>query len=287
MEKIIRFRFIGITILLFGAALISFLVWTFFKKAPEGPLFDQTFLYFALAGFVAQIIDGALGMAYGVSCSTMLLSMGLPPAITTASVHIAEVFTTGASGLSHLYFGNVNKKLFLRLMIPGVIGGMLGAYLISDVFDGKIIKPYVSGYLVILGFVILYKAIRGKQELKPIKNIFPLGFVGGLLDTIGGGGWGPIVTSNLINKGNCPKETVGSVNTAEFFVTFFSAGIFTLFLGVTAWQAILGLILGGILAAPLGAYLVRLVKAGTIMYAVGVLVILSSTYSLLRSVGWL
>lgn len=285
MEKVLRFRFIGISIILLGGTLIAFLTWKLLSQSPIAVDFDHTFFLFVFAGFIAQMIDGALGMAYGVSCSTLLLSFGMPPAVASASVHTAEVFSTGASGLSHLYFKNIDKNLFLRIVIPGVLGAMLGAYLICDVFDGKIIRPYISSYLLILGAVILFKGIKRQTEPKPIKRMFPLGFMGGLLDAIGGGGWGPIVTSNLINKGNAPKETIGTVNTAEFFITFFSTGVFLFFINISAWQVILGLIAGGVIAAPFGAFLVKLNKPRTIMLAVGILIVITSAYNLLKSAG--
>jgi uncharacterized membrane protein YfcA len=242
--------------------------------------FDTILLYYVGIGFVAQLVDGALGMAYGASCTSMLLSLGVAPAYATASVHTAEVFTTGVSGLSHIYFGNIDKKLFFRIVITGVIGAMFGAYLISDVFDGKMIKPYISIYMVILGSIIISKAFKKRPTEPQNKNLGLLGLFGGFLDAVGGGGWGPLVTSNLISKGNAPKEAIGTVNTAEFFVSFFSTGIFMIFIDIQAWQAIAGLIIGGVFAAPLGAFLVRFFKPKTIMISVGVLVILLSLWNL-------
>src|SRR5690606_6862344 len=159
--------------------------------------FDSTFYTFIGIGFCAQLIDGALGMAYGASSSALLLHFGVSPKIASASVHMAEVFTTGVSGLSHLKFKNIDKNLLVRLVVPGVIGAVLGAYLLSDVLNGGFVKPYISAYLLILGSIIPYKGIRNKfKEKEKIKRAGLLAFIGGLFDAIGGGGWGPIVTSN-------------------------------------------------------------------------------------------
>ncbi len=243
---------------------------------------DNQLFYYIGAGFLAQLVDGALGMAYGASCTSMLLGLGVPPAYATASVHTAEVFTTGVSGLSHIYFGNIDKGLFFRIVITGVVGAMLGAYLISNILDGGMIKPYISVYMIILGSIIISKAFKQKPAEPTNKNLGLLGLFGGFLDSVGGGGWGPLVTSNLISKGNAPKEAIGTVNTAEFFVSFFSTGVFMLFIDLDAWQAIVGLILGGIFAAPLGAFLVRLFKPKTIMVTVGILVIALNIWGLAK-----
>lgn len=259
-------------------------MWQFFKAGEHLRfVFDTEFFLFVLAGFVAQMIDGTLGMAYGVSCTTFLLHLGIPPVVASASVHTSEVFTTGVSGLSHLALKNVDKKLFLRLAIPGVIGSVVGAFLLSNVFDGKVIKPFIAGYLLILGVIILIKSIREPLFKDEIKNVSPLGFFGGLLDAIGGGGWGPIVTSNIIHRGKTPQITIGTVNTAEFFVTFASTAVFLFFVGMEGWKTILGLILGGVLAAPLGAYFVRFIKPRTLMFLVGVIIIVTSVYTIISS----
>ncbi len=286
MEKVINLRFIGaaiITLKIFLIAFIAVKVLNGNTLASLGILFNTQFLLFILAGFVAQVIDGALGMAYGVSCSSLLLGFGLPPSAASASVHTSEVFTTGVSGLSHIFMGNIDRKLFFRIVITGVLGAVLGAYLISKVLDGNVVKPFVSAYLLILGLVILRKAFRKPGEHKEVKHVRLIGFIGGLLDAIGGGGWGPIVTSNLINKGHSPQLAIGTVNTAEFFVTFFSTGVFLLFTPVQYWQAILGLIIGGVLAAPLGAVMVKKIPVKTMMIMVSLLVILTSLYNIWKS----
>ncbi len=288
MEKAINLRFIGAAIVTLKLFLITFIAVKVFNGhtlASIGVLFNTQFLLFVLAGFVAQMIDGALGMAYGVSCSSLLMGFGLPPAAASASVHTSEVFTTGVSGLSHLFMGNIDKKLFFRIVITGVLGAVLGAFLISKVFDGNVIKPFVAAYLLVLGVVILRKAFRKPDDkITEVKHVPVIGFIGGLLDAIGGGGWGPIVTSNLIHKGHSPQLAIGTVNTAEFFVTFFSTGVFLLFAPVQYWQAILGLILGGVLAAPLGAVLIKRIPVKTMMIMVGVLVILTSLYNIWKSI---
>src|SRR6478735_3011335 len=175
-------------------------------------LLTKEFGLFVLVGLIAQVIDGALGMAYGVSATSFLLSVGVSQTMATASVHMAELFTSGVSGLSHLKFGNVNKKLFRSLVIPGAIGAAAGAYLISYFGDddalGNIIKPFVSAYILIIGLMIIRKAFVVNKNKKKIKKVGPLALVGGFMDSIGGGGWGPIVTSNLIASGRNPKYTI-------------------------------------------------------------------------------
>jgi|ERR1043165_8668291 uncharacterized membrane protein YfcA len=286
MERIVNLKYIGAAIITLKVLLVTFIVYKVVQGYALNGLpftFNSELMLFVLAGFVAQIIDGALGMAYGVSCSSLLMGFGLPPAAASASVHTSEVFTTGVSGISHLIMGNIDKKLFIRLVITGVIGAMLGAYLISQVFDGKLVKPYVSAYLLVLGIVILVKAFRKKKEQKEFKYVPALGFVGGCLDAIGGGGWGPIVTSNLIQKGHSPQLAIGTVNTAEFFVTFFSTGVFLFFTPIQYWQAILGLIIGGVIAAPLGAFIIKYIPPKTMTIMVGLLVILTSVYNIWKS----
>jgi hypothetical protein len=233
---------------------------------------DQSIIIYIIVGFIAQMIDGALGMAYGVSSNTFLLTIGIPPAAASASVHTAEIFTSGISGLSHLKFGNVDKKLFKKLLIPGVIGGILGAYILTMV-PGKIIKPFIALYLLIMGSIIIYKAFKKIQEKEVRTKLLPLGAVGGFFDAIGGGGWGPIVTSTLVARGNNPKFTIGSVNLAEFFVTIAEAATFFTIIGLAHWQIIVGLIIGGVLAAPLAAYVCKRLPSRTLMMIVGVVII--------------
>lgn len=283
MEKI-RTKHISLLILALKLSLVAVIAVKYIPETSMNDLTpDGTFFWFMLAGFLAQIIDGSLGMAYGVTSNSVLLSFGLSPKLASAAVHTAEVFTTGVSGLSHIRFGNFDKKLFFQLAVPGILSASLGAYLLGDIIDGKIIKPYINVYLIILGGVILLKAF--KRAIKPqnnTKNAAVLALFGGFLDSIGGGGWGPIVTSNLINKGNTPSIIIGTVNTAEFFVTFFSAGILIYFTGISSWQIILGLIAGGTLAAPFGAYITQKIPRKAIMIMVGCLIIITSVYSLIQ-----
>jgi uncharacterized membrane protein YfcA len=237
-------------------------------------------LPFILFGFVAQLIDGALGMAYGVSANTLLLALGLPPALASASVHTAEIFTTGVSGLSHKKFGNVDKKLFLSLLIPGMIGGAVGAYILVNI-DGTVIKPYVNGYLVVMGLIILARAIWQKR-VKTKLPIPALGLVGGIFDAIGGGGWGPVVTGTLFASSEMPgNKTIGSVNAAEFFVTVTESVMFFITLGVLNWHAVIGLLIGGVIAAPFAAFVCAKIPTRLLMGLVGTLVVIVSLKGLL------
>jgi hypothetical protein len=234
-----------------------------------------TGFYIALAGgFVAQVIDGALGMAYGVSATTILTSLGVNHAAATASVHTAEIFTSGVSGWFHLKFRNVNKKLVKTLLLPGVLGAMLGAYVLSSLQTyAAYIKPVVAVYTLYLGIRIIRKALVSEAAKKPVKRIGWLAGIGGFLDSVGGGGWGPIVSSTLISRGRHPLYTIGSVNLTEFFVSFASAFTFSLFLNIqTYWQVILGLIVGGVIAAPLGAILPKQLPVARLLILVGVVV---------------
>jgi len=236
---------------------------------------DLNIIVFVIVGFIAQIIDGALGMAYGVSSNSFLLSIGIPPAAASASVHTAEVFTTFVSGVSHLKFGNVEKKLFKKLLIPGIIGGVLGAYILTAL-PAKTIKPFVGVYLLIMGLMILRKAFKKIQERRVETKLIPLGAAGGFFDAIGGGGWGPIVTSTLMARGHNPRRTIGSVNLAEFFVTLAEAVTFFAILGLVHWQVIVGLLIGGVLAAPLAAYICKRLPARALMIIVGTLIMVLS-----------
>ncbi|MFT3701296.1 MAG: sulfite exporter TauE/SafE family protein [Agriterribacter sp.] len=254
-------------------------------KGYAGLHFDKTFVQFIIIGFVAEIVDGALGMAYGVSCTSLLLHFGIPAKLATASVHASEIFTTGVSGLSHIKFDNIDKKLFFQLLITGSIGAILGAYLISDIFNGSAVKPFVSFYLIILGFYILSKAFKKKMaQEKEIKFAPALAFIGGLLDTIGGGGWGPIVTTNLLSQGKNPRQAIGTVNTAEFFVTYFATAVFIFILGIQHLQIVLGLIIGGVIAAPFGAYLASKINQRILLILVGILITVVSLSTLLPAI---
>lgn len=280
----ISFKQIGWTILTLNLLLIVYFVFIIQQSDEFLFAFDNTFYTFIAIGFCAQLIDGALGMAYGASSSSLLLHFGVSPKIASASVHMAEVFTTGVSGLSHLKFKNIDKKLLIKLVIPGVIGAVVGAYLLSAVLDGGFIKPYISAYLLILGILILLKGIRNNfKKHKKVRKAGLLALVGGMFDALGGGGWGPIVTSNILNQGKDPRLTIGTVNTAEFFVTFFATGVFLFYVGVDSWQVVLGLIIGGVLAAPLGALVASKINKRLLMIVVSLVIILTSSLNIYNS----
>ncbi len=236
---------------------------------------DLNIVVFIIVGFIAQIIDGALGMAYGVSSTSFLLSIGIPPAAASASVHTAEVFTTFVSGVSHWKFGNVDKKLFKKLLIPGIIGGVIGAYVLTAV-PGSKIKPFIGIYLLVMGVLILRKAFKKIREKRVETKIIPLASAGGFFDAIGGGGWGPIVTSTLMARGHNPRFTIGSVNLSEFFVTVAEAATFFTILGLIHWQVIVGLLIGGVLAAPMAAFVCKRLPSRTLMIIVGILITILS-----------
>jgi uncharacterized membrane protein YfcA len=240
------------------------------------------FLPYVLIGFAAQLVDGALGMAYGVTASTLLLGAGVPPAVSSATVHAAECFTTGTSALSHRAFGNIDHEQFKRLLLPGILGAGTGAWLLTRL-DGNALKPWIASYLLMMGIVILLKAFREFPSKRVTTHLAPLGFFGALVDAVGGGGWGPIVASNLLARGNGFRMTVGTVNAVEFFVTLTASLVFLLGLGLGNWRIIAGLALGGVLAAPLGAWLVSRVRPRPVQIAVGLLVIGLSLRTLLGS----
>jgi uncharacterized membrane protein YfcA len=286
LTRIINKQVIIGLILLFIAAIvvIVFVRHPLTSKFSFRSLLDGRFFLFVLAGLCAQLVDGALGMAFGVSCSTLLIAFNVPPALSSASVHFSEIFTTGASGISHTLLKNLHKQLFVRLIIPGVLGAVLGAYLLSEVFDGNIIKPFISAYLFILGLWIIYKEILVKNKpVKKVKHAGRLAFAGGLLDSIGGGGWGPVVTSNLIHKGITPKRVIGSVNIAEFFITISSSIVFMFFIDIKDWKPTLGIIVGGLFAAPFAAYLVKIIKRKPLTISIGSLIAIISIFNIIKS----
>ena len=255
------------------------------------------FLIFLFVGFLAQTVDGALGMAYGVISSTVLLSFGVPPATASASVHAAEVFTTAASAGSHAVNRNVNWKLFAPLALGGCVGGGLGAFLLASM-DGAVLKPFITGYLALMGVVILYRAWRAARPSHfPVKWSGPLGLVGGFVDAVGGGGWGPTVTSAMVGSGAEPRISIGTTNTAEFFVTSTISATFLAALISGHWRdadglanhaaSVAGLILGGLVAAPLAGKIVKIVPVRTLTFAVGVLVLALAGYQTARLVGWI
>ena len=243
-------------------------------------------LPFIAIGFGAQLIDGAIGMAFGVITNTLLVSvMGMAPAQASARVHIVEMFTTAASGISHVMHKNVDWKLFSKLAIPGIIGGVLGAYVLTNI-DAAVAKPFVMVYLSGIGIYLLYRAWGYTHEHRQPKIIAPLGFIGGFLDAAGGGGWGPVVTSNLLIQGSSPRMTVGTVNTTEFFLTTAVSITFISQIGFEAFTAAtLGLVIGGLLAAPLGAYLTKRIPPQRLMLMVGVVLTITSLFSLYKALA--
>lgn len=246
----------------------------------------QAVLPFVAVGFIAQLIDGALGMAFGVITNTLLVSViGIAPARASASVHLVESFTTAASAISHVVQRNVDWRLFARLVIPGMIGGIAGAYLLSNI-DGALARPYVMAYLSAIGVYLLWRAWRMDHgaAYKPARFVAPLGLTGGFLDAAGGGGWGPIVTSNLLVQGTEPRSTIGTVNTAEFFLTTTISLTFIATLGIEAFSiGVVGLIIGGLLAAPLGAMLVKRVAPKPLLTMVGCVLIVTSLFALVKA----
>jgi uncharacterized protein len=243
---------------------------------------DHWWLFFAI-GFVAQLVDGALGMAYGVLTNVALLVIGLPPAHASALVHTAEIFTTSASAASHIYHRNVDWRMVARLGATGVLGAILGAWVLSNV-EVTAARRFVYAYLLIMGFYILWKSMRiASVPRKPAGWTVLLGFGAGFLDASGGGGWGPMTTSTLVGSGHAPRYSVGSVNTAEFFVTVSAATTFFTEIGVAPLEHFIPLVLGGILAAPFGGWVVKHVPTRALMTAVGILIVTLSIVQLFRA----
>ncbi len=242
-------------------------------------LIDSHFLMFVAIGLGAQLVDGALGMAFGLVSSSILLAMGMPPAAVSASVHTAEVFTTGVSGAAHGMLGNVDRRLMLRLAVPGVAGGVIGAYALSRI-DGAAIKPWIHAYLLVLALLILVRALGRRVPRREVRRVGVLGFVSGLLDAIGGGGWGPMATSTLLANGGEARTSIGTVSASEFAVTLAISITFLFSVGLDHWRIIAGLLLGGVIAAPLAALLVRHVRERLVLLAVGLLVLGISVYQI-------
>lgn len=285
-KRIASYALAAFTFMLIGHIVFSF--WPFDAiKEQALTLYNslgQSFLIMLAAGFVAQLVDGALGMGYGVTSATILLSAGVNPAAISGSIHTAEMFASGASGYSHYKFGNVNKKLFRMLLIPGVIGAIAGAILLVYLGEkySDLVRPLLACYTLFLGLKILYSAFKKQIAKKKFKHYRALAGAGGFFDSFGGGGWGPIVTTTLITKGRSPRYVIGSVSLSEFFVTLASAFTFFILLGVSHWQTILGLIVGGLIAAPLAAKLAGRLPRKTAFILVGILVIVWSLRILVK-----
>ncbi|MFZ4607758.1 MAG: sulfite exporter TauE/SafE family protein [Caulobacter sp.] len=242
---------------------------------------DPDFWIFFGVGVAAQLVDGALGMAYGVVSSTVLLALGVPPANASASVHAAKVFTGAASALSHIAYRNIGWKLLLHLSAGGVVGGVLGAYVLTSI-DGAVIKPWVVAWLGIMGLVILWRAWKGtRPRVMSWKRPLPLGLVGGFFDAVGGGGWGPVVTSTLLGSGADPRQAIGTTNAAEFFVAAAISATFVSALLTGHWEAtglldhiwsVGGLIAGGVVAAPLAGWMTKVLPVRALTWLIGLLV---------------
>lgn len=271
----------ALALMVVGHMLLSYFTWEKITVLASSVEIGPEIFYFLMAGFVAQMIDGALGMAYGVTATTFLMSVGISPLHATASVHSSEIFTSGVSGYMHIKFGNINSKLFKAVLIPGVIGAALGAWLISELssfeYYAKMMQPVISVYTAFLGILIIHKALTKRIKKKPVRSIGLLAWTGGFLDSIGGGGWGPIVNSTLIAAGRHPRYTIGSVNLAEFFVSFASSVVFAVYVGLENYGlVILGLVLGGTIAAPIAAHLAQRLPVKSMMVLVGIVVIIVS-----------
>lgn len=238
-------------------------------------------LLFVAVGFAAQMVDGALGMAYGLTATTVLLSLGTTPAVASASVHVAEMFTTAASGAAHWRFGNVEKRFLARLAIPGVVGAIAGAWVLTS-FPAAKVRPFVALYLLVAGTLVLVRGIRqsGSAQHTPHAwrswQLALVGLVGGFLDAAGGGGWGAIITTCLIWSGAVPRMAIGTVSLTEFFVTTAASGTFAVKIGLELWPVILGLIIGGVLAAPMAALAARHIPDRPMMVMVGAVIVLLS-----------
>ena len=242
-------------------------------------------LPFIAIGFAAQMVDGALGMAFGVISSTLLVSIGVPPATASAGVHTVETFTTAVSGVSHVAQKNVDWRLFGRIVIPGVIGGVAGAYLLTQI-NAETARPIVLLYLTAIGLYLLWRGARHKHTEREPKVVAPLGLIGGFLDAAGGGGWGPIVTSNLLVQGGSPRKVIGTVNTAEFFLTVTISATFIFALGLEAFTvATIGLLIGGVIAAPIGAIMAKRVQPDLLLTLVGTVLTLTSLFGLYRVIA--
>ncbi len=265
-------------LMVLGHIIISYLPMPSFNQIITNvrPYFNYQFVFFVLAGFLAQMVDGTLGMGYGVTSATCLMSFGIHPVSVSAAIHTSEIFTTATSGYSHYKFGNVNKKMFKHLVIPGVIGAILGAVMLVYLGEkyGKWLMPVIALYAMFLGLKILIRAFQKQTKNKKIRRLGWLAGVGGFLDSFGGGGWGPIVTSSLIAKGRSPRFTIGTVNLAEFFITVASAFTFFITVGVSHWNVVLGLLIGGGAASPIAARMAGRLPRKTMMILVGIMVMI-------------
>lgn len=288
-QKIVKWCLLAFTFMIIGHAVLSYI--PFYKlidsiKSIPNLIDTKAFLLMLLTGFIAQMADGSLGMGYGTISTTFLLANGVNPAIVSSRVHAARVFSSGVSGYSHHRFGNINKKLFMALVIPGVIGAILGASLayVGQQYSFWVRLP-LSVYTVYLGYYILRKAFAKPTYESKIKKAGWLAAVGGFMDAFAGGGWGTLVTSTLMSKRRSPRYVIGSVCLAEFFVVFMSSLVFFILLKSIPLADVAGLIIGGVIAAPIAAKLVGKLPMKTMFIAVGLLVIITSLTTLCNTLS--
>ncbi len=251
---------------------------------------NHLFYWMVLVGFLAEMVAGSMGMGYGVICTTILLIWNVPTPVISASIHSAEVFTTGAGGFSHYKLGNVNKKLIKRLAIPAIIGAVLGALALSYLGENyaKATKPFLALYTMYLGIRILQNAFGKNAKKAPVirkkTNVQRLGFLGGFIDSFGGGGWGPVVTGTFIKNGRSPKYVIGSSTVAKFMLTLASAITFIFTVGIQHWNIVAGLLIGGVITAPFSAKLTSKLPVRKMFVAVGLVVIIMSLVTIYRTV---
>jgi hypothetical protein len=240
---------------------------------------------FIAVGFAAQLVDGALGMAFGVISNTLLVGvLGVPPALASQRVNLVQFFTSAISGMSHLIHRNVDRRLFFRLLLPGVAGGVIGVNLVTAL-DGDIVKPFVLAYLSLIGLYLLWRGLARDHVLREAKFVPPLGVLGGFLSAVGGGGWGPVVTSNLLIQGAEPRRVIGTVNSVEFFLTLTISATFIYHLGLADIAgATLGLLIGGIAAAPFGALAAKYFPAKLMLILVGIVLTMTSAYGVYSAI---
>ena len=253
----------------------------FFVPTQAGYSMSVPFYVFVIVGLLAQMVDGSLGMAYGITSSSLLLGIGLAPAVVSACVHAAEVVTTGISGISHGYFGNIDRKLLLKLALPGALGGMVGALLLTHL-DTPWLRPIISAYLLILGVYLIVRAYGGLNKAAKVSHVKTTAVVAGFFDAVGGGGWGPMTTTRLISQNMEPRYAIGTVNAAEFFVSLAITIVFISTLDLTHLNMILGLLIGGAIAAPFAAWLTKHLPARIMMGVVGSLVVVISIINIWR-----
>jgi len=272
----------GAIILALGVAIASF-----WFKEPAFKTYVQNinplFYYFLGAGFLFALVDGAIGMSYGVTSTSFSLTMGIPPAVASLGVHLSEILSNGIAGWMHYRMGNINWKLFWMLLWTGIIGAVTGAYILSSLTQySQYTKPFVSLYTLILGLVILSKAfnLKRKRNTEKIKRIALLGLGGGFIDAVGGGGWGSIVLSTLIAGGRNPRFSLGTVKLSRFFIALTSSVTFIYMLHVNHWEAVGGLVIGSALASPIAAKISNKISTKAIMISVAVIVILISVNSI-------